>query len=90
MSATAASASLVIVMPKGRARLRLVAWACLLVVLFAAALPTAAGVTPAILAFAGPVISRPGLTTPVRAAHDDALPDSVAATEVPARAPPLA
>ncbi len=45
--------------PRDRARLRFVAWACLIAVLIAAASPVSAGLPQAILAPAGPVLSEP-------------------------------
>lgn len=71
--------------------MRYVAWACLLAILLAAASPVAAGgAPPAILAPAGPVLGGPVVTAPVRPSEHAALPDLGVATDVPARAPPLA
>ena len=68
---------------------RALAWVCVLAVLFAVAMPAAAG-PPAILAAPGPVVDRPSGSVRLRATGHTAAPDPRRAAAVPARAPPLA
>jgi hypothetical protein len=78
------------VTPKDRARLRFVAWACVLAVLLAAASPASAGLPQAILAPAAPGFGEPILSGLARGPEATVSPDLVVLRGVAARAPPLA
>ena len=68
--------------------MRVLAWLCVLVVLFSVAVPAAAA--PAILPPVAGLFEPPALVTFVVASSDATPPDPAAAADVPARAPPLA
>jgi hypothetical protein len=69
--------------------MRFVVWACVLLVLFAVAVPLAHAL-PAILPLVVSVLDAPSNTTVRHADGDAAPPDLTRAADVPARAPPLA
>lgn len=69
--------------------MRFLASLCVLAVLFAVAVPAAAG-PPAILAAMGPVLGAPCAFRFLRAPAHGVAPDLSVAASVPARAPPLA
>ena len=75
--------------PKDRGRLRFVAWACVLAVLFAVATPAAAGLPPAILAPPGPTLGEPVAIAALSPAPVPLPPGLVVSGTVAARAPPL-
>jgi hypothetical protein len=68
--------------------MRVLAWLCVLVVLFSVAVPAASA--SAILPPLAGLFQPSSLVTFVGASPDAAPPDAAAATTVPARAPPLA
>ena len=68
--------------------MRLLAWLCILVVLFSVAVPAAAA--PAILPLVAGLFEPPSPVTFVRSSSDAAPPDPAAAADVPSRAPPRA
>lgn len=75
--------------PRNLARLRVVAWACVLAVLLAAAVPTSAGLPAAILAAPAPAFGETGPSIPVDRV-DQAPPSAPISLPTAARAPPLA
>jgi hypothetical protein len=78
------------VRPKDHHRLRFVAWACVLVVLLAAASPSSGGLPPAILAPPAPGCGEPAAITILLGDPGTPPTDLVVLGSVPARAPPLA
>jgi hypothetical protein len=85
-----ASARLAFVRPEDRTRLRFVAWACVIALLLAAALPVSAGLPQAILAPAGPILFARGAFSLLGGASETTPPDLAVLRGVAARAPPLA
>ena len=75
---------------KDEGRLRLVALACVLVFLIAAASPAGAGLPPAILASLAPLLGEAGACRLPHATEETAPPNLAPPVRVPARAPPLA
>jgi len=84
------SARLTFVRPKDRARLRFVAWACVLAILLVAASPASAGLPPAILAPPAPILGEPAAISLLRGAAEISPPHLIVPRGVAARAPPLA
>jgi hypothetical protein len=78
-----------LVKPRHSTPLRLVAWACVVVVLLAAAVPASAGLPPAILAASAPAFGETGPSVLIER-HDETPPPAPIALPAAARAPPLA
>jgi hypothetical protein len=78
-----------LVKPTHSTPLRLVAWACVLAVLLAAAVPASAGLPPAILASPAPAFGEARPWVPIERV-DETPPPAPIALPAAARAPPLA
>ena len=78
-----------VVKPKHSTPLRVIAWACVLAVLLAAAVPASAGLPAAVLAPAGPAFGETGPSILIERV-DETPPSAPIALPAAARAPPLA